>query len=69
MTGAALVKRIAASSFVLIGGLAIVKYLWPEEITELPLTALGVELILRAAGAAIAALISLGLVWSFWKEK
>jgi hypothetical protein len=52
-----------------IGGVAIVKYRWPEEIAALPLTALGVELILRAAGAAIAALISLGLVWSFWKEK
>ena len=69
MSRGALVKRIAASGFVLVGGLSIVKYLWPEGITDLPLQALGVELILRAAGAAVAALISLGLVWSFWNEK
>jgi hypothetical protein len=62
-------KRIAASAFVLIGGLAIVKYLWPEGITDLPVAALTVELVLRTAGAAVAALISLGLVWSFWTEK
>ena len=69
MRGGELTKRIAASAFVLIGGLAIVKYLWPEGITDLPATALNVELILRAAGAAVAALVSLGLVWSFWTEK
>jgi len=69
MTGNVLVKRIAASTFVLVGGLSIVKYLWPEGITDLPLSALTVELVLRAAGAGVAALISLGLVWSFWTEK
>ena len=69
MKGSELTKRIAASAFVLIGGLAIVKYLWPEGITELAATALTVELILRAAGAGVAALVSLGLVWSFWTEQ
>ena len=69
MTGTKLTKRIAASAFVLIGGLAIVKYLWPEEIIDLPLQALTVGLVLRTAGAVLAALISLGLVWSFWTEK
>jgi hypothetical protein len=69
MRGWVLVRRIAASTFVLVGGLAIVKYLWPEEIVDLPLHALTVEMILRTAGAALAALVSLGLVWSFWTEK
>ena len=64
-----LLKRIVASAFVLVGGVSIVIYLWPEGITDLPLSALTVELILRTAGAAVAALISLGLVWSFWTEK
>ena len=69
MTGSALVKRLAASTFVMIGGLAIVKYLWPEGITDLPASALTVELVLRSVGAGVAALISLGLIWSFWTEK
>jgi len=64
-----LLKRIAASAFVLVGGVSIVIYLWPEGITDLALSALTVELILRTAGAGVAALISLGLVWSFWTEK
>ena len=69
MSRSELVKRIAASVFVLIGGLAIVKYLWPEGITDLPLHELTVGHILTTAGAVLAALVSLGLVWSFWTEK
>jgi hypothetical protein len=69
MTGSKLTRRIAASAFVLIGGLSIVKYLWPEGMTDLPVSALTVELILRTLGAALAGLVSLGLVWSFWTEK
>ena len=69
MSATELTKRLAASAFVLIGGFAIVKYLWPEGITDLPVTALTVELVLRTAGAAVAALVSIGLVWSFWTEK
>ena len=69
MTASVLAKRIAASAFVLAGGLSIVKYLWPEGITDLALSALTVELVLRTVGAGVAALISLGLIWSFWTEK
>ena len=69
MSRSLLMKRIAASAFVLIGGLAIVKYLWPEGLTELPLHALTVGQVLTTAGAVLAALVSLGLVWSFWTEK
>ena len=69
MSESLLIKRITASAFVLVGGLSIVIYLWPEGITDLPVAALSAELILRAAGAALAALVSLGLVWSFWTEK
>ena len=69
MSATELTKRIVASAFVLIGGFAIVKYLWPEGITDMAVTALTVELILRTAGAAVAALVSIGLVWSFWTEK
>ena len=69
MSRSLLAKRITASAFVLVGGLSIVKYLWPEGITELPLSALTVGHILATAGALLAALISLGLVWSFWNEK
>jgi len=65
----ALLRRLAASAFVVIGGLSIVKYLWPEGITGLPPHALTVGQILAAAGAVLAALVSVGLVWSFWTEK
>ncbi|HET7362922.1 MAG TPA: hypothetical protein VFJ70_05030 [Burkholderiales bacterium] len=69
MSRSVLVKRIAASAFVLVGGFAIVKYLWPEGVTGLPLHELTVGHILTTAGAVVAALVSLGLVWSFWTEK
>ena len=68
MSAFALAKRLVATAFVLIGGVAIVIWLWPEEIVDRHLSAISVELILKAMGAVVAALTSLAVVWSFWSD-
>lgn len=68
MSAFALAKRLVATAFVLIGGIAIVIWLWPEEILDRHLSRISVELILKAAGAVVAALTSLAVVWSFWSD-
>ena len=65
MSAFALAKRIVATAFVLVGGVAIVIWLWPEEIVDRQLSRIGVELVLKAVGAVVAALTSLAVVWSF----
>ena len=68
MSAFALVKRIVATAFVLVGGVAIVIWLWPEEIVDRQISRISVELILKAVGAVVAALTSLAVVWSFWSD-
>ena len=68
MSAFALVKRIVATAFVLVGGVAIVIWLWPEEIVDRQLSRISVELVLKAVGAVVAAITSLAVVWSFWSD-
>jgi hypothetical protein len=68
MSAFALVKRIVATAFVLVGGVAIVIWLWPEEIVDRQISRISVELILKAVGAVVAAFTSLAVVWSFWSD-
>ena len=68
MSAFALAKRIVATAFVLVGGVAIVIWLWPEEIVDRHISLMSVELVLKAVGAVVAALTSLAVVWSFWSD-
>ena len=68
MSAFALAKRVVATAFVLVGGVAIVIWLWPEEIVDRQLSRISVELVLKALGAVVAALTSLAVVWSFWSD-
>jgi|1185.fasta_scaffold22942_3 hypothetical protein len=66
MNADAFIKRIVASTFVLVGCISIVVYLWPEGITDMGLSAITIGLALRVIGAAVAAVVGAMVVWSFW---
>jgi len=48
--------------------LAIVIWLWPDGITDVAFSALTIGLVLKAAGAVLAAITGLAVVASIWAD-
>lgn len=63
-----LIKRLLASGFVLVGGIAIVLGIWPDGITELAPENVSAGAVARAIGAVAAAAIGVMVLLTLWDE-
>lgn len=66
---AALAQRVLVSALVVVGGSATAMWLWPDGLTDGPISSITLGAFIYALGGAIAALISIIVligVWSDW---
>ena len=62
------IKRLMASGFVLVGGIAIVLMIWPDGITDLPAEDMTAGTVARAIGAVAVAAFGVMVLLTLWDE-
>jgi hypothetical protein len=68
MPSPSLIKRLLASGFVLVGGLAIVLVIWPDGITDLAPEHVTASAVARAIASVAAAAIGVMVLLTLWDE-
>ena len=58
--------RLLATACVIGGGVALVGWLWPSGLMEVPLAAVSIAMLLRGAAAVLLAMLTLGMLVAVW---